>query len=156
MLDFSALEPGRASTPGYSRGCRRSQLAGRFGARVRLTGSVPMGDEEFSTLQEGAWTNIMGTVIIVLVILWLALKSKRLILAVFVNLFAGLAITAALGLLMVGALNMISVAFAVLFVGLGVDFGNPILRCSYRAERHEHRRAEGIARRAPPPTSACR
>src|ERR1700726_3881075 len=36
---------------------------------------------------------------------------------------------------MVGALNLISVAFAVLFVGLGVDFG--IQLCvRYRAERH--------------------
>ena len=58
-----------------------------------------------------------------LLILWLALRSGRIILAVFLNLFVGLAMTAALGLMMVGALNLISVAFAVLFVGLGVDFG---------------------------------
>jgi uncharacterized protein len=137
VLDFSALEPGRASTQAIREAAADLNLAGRFGARVRLTGSVPMGDEEFSTLQEGAWTNIMGTVIIVLVILYLALKSKRLILAVFVNLFAGLAITAALGLLMVGALNMISVAFAVLFVGLGVDFAIQF-SVKYRAERFAH------------------
>ncbi len=37
---------------------------------------------------------------------------------------------------MVGALNMISVAFAVLFVGLGVDFGIQF-GVRYRAERHE-------------------
>ncbi len=40
----------------------------------------------------------------------------------FLSLAGGLAITAALGFLMVGSLNMISVAFFVLFVGLGVDF----------------------------------
>jgi hopanoid biosynthesis associated RND transporter like protein HpnN len=136
VLDFAQLEPGRASSEAIRRAAADLHLSERFDARVRLTGSVPMGDEEFSTLQQGAWTNIMGTVIIVLVILWLALKSKRIILAVFLNLFAGLAITAALGLLMVGALNMISVAFAVLFVGLGVDFG--IQFCvKYRAERHD-------------------
>ena len=54
----------------------------------------------------------------------------------FINLFVGLAITAALGLMMVGALNMISVAFAVLFVGLGVDFGIQF-SVRYRAERHD-------------------
>jgi hopanoid biosynthesis associated RND transporter like protein HpnN len=37
---------------------------------------------------------------------------------------------------MVGALNMISVAFAVLFVGLGVDFGIQFA-VRYRAERHD-------------------
>jgi hopanoid biosynthesis associated RND transporter like protein HpnN len=136
VLDFSDLEPGRASSGAIRKAAADLNLAQRFGAHVRLTGTVPMGDEEFSSLQQGAWTNIMGTVIIVLMILWLALKSKRIILAVFLNLFAGLAITAALGLLMVGALNMISVAFAVLFVGLGVDFGIQF-SVKYRAERHD-------------------
>ncbi|MET0408571.1 MAG: MMPL family transporter, partial [Hyphomicrobium sp.] len=56
-------------------------------------------------------------------ILWLALRSGKIILAVLIALFSGLAITAALGLYLVGALNLISVAFAVLFVGIGVDFG---------------------------------
>ena len=51
------------------------------------------------------------------------MRSARIILAVFSTLLVGLAVTAALGLMMVGALNLISVAFAVLFVGLGVDFG---------------------------------
>jgi uncharacterized protein len=48
----------------------------------------------------------------------------------------GLSLTAAVGMMMVGTLNLISVYFAVLFVGLGVDFG---LQYSvrYRAERHE-------------------
>ena len=48
----------------------------------------------------------------------------------------GLSITAAIGLLLVGTLNLISVYFAVLFVGLGVDFGIQF-SVRYRAERHE-------------------
>jgi Predicted exporters of the RND superfamily len=95
-----------------------------------------MADEEFATVQDGALENAIGTVITVLVILWLALKSARLIVAVFINLVVGLALTAAFGLMMVGALNMISVAFAVLFVGLGVDFGIQF-SVRYRAERHD-------------------
>jgi len=136
VLDFSALEPGRASSEAIRKAVAELQLASKYQARVRLTGSVPMADEEFATVQEGALVNTIGTVIIVLVILWLALKSPRIIVAVFINLFVGLAITAALGLMMVGALNMISVAFAVLFVGLGVDFGIQF-SVRYRAERHE-------------------
>jgi hopanoid biosynthesis associated RND transporter like protein HpnN len=95
-----------------------------------------MADEEFATVRHGALTNAIATIVIVLTILWLALKSARLIVAVFMTLFVGLAITAALGLMMVGALNMISVAFAVLFVGLGVDFGIQF-SVRYRAERHD-------------------
>src|SRR6185312_7481210 len=136
VLDFTSLEPGQKADNAIRKAAADLHLAERYQARVRLTGTVPMGDEEFSTVQQGAWVNIAGTVVIVLVILWLALKSKRLITAVFINLFAGLAITAALGLLMVGALNMISVAFAVLFVGLGVDFAIQF-SVRYRAERFE-------------------
>ena len=54
-----------------------------------------------------------------------------------IALFIGLSITAALGLLMVGALNLISVAFAVLFVGLGVDFGIQF-SVRYRSERFKN------------------
>jgi hopanoid biosynthesis associated RND transporter like protein HpnN len=135
VLDYSSLEPGRASSEAIRKAARDLDLSSRYQARVRLTGSVPMADEEFATVQEGAVANGIGTVVVVLVILWLALKSARIIFAVFINLFVGLAITAALGLLMVGALNMISVAFAALFVGLGVDFGIQF-SVRYRAERH--------------------
>jgi len=135
-LDYSALEPGKRSSDAIRKAANDLDLASKYQARVRLTGSVPMADEEFATVQHGALVNGIGTIIVVLVILWLALKSGRLIAAVFINLFVGLAITAALGLLMVGALNMISVAFAVLFVGLGVDFAIQF-SVRYRAERHE-------------------
>ena len=136
VLDFSALQPGQASSTAVRKTASDLQLAEKYQARVRLTGSVPMADEEFATVQEGALVNAIGTIIIVLTILWLALKSARIIVAVFINLFVGLAITAALGLKMVGALNMISVAFAVLFVGLGVDFAIQF-SVRYRAERHD-------------------
>ncbi|MBI3702362.1 MAG: MMPL family transporter, partial [Rhizobiales bacterium] len=136
VLDYSALEPGRRSSNAIRQAAAELDLASKYRARIRLTGSVPMADEEFATVQEGALINALGTIVVVLTILWLALKSSRIILAVFINLFVGLAATAAFGLMMVGALNMISVAFAVLFVGLGVDFGIQF-SVRYRAERHD-------------------
>ena len=136
VLDFSALEPGEVSNNAIRRIASDLQITQKYQARVRLSGSVPMADEEFATVQDGALVNSIVTVVVVLVILWFALRSGRLIAAVFINLFVGLALTAALGLMMVGALNMISVAFAVLFIGLGVDFGIQF-SVRYRAERHE-------------------
>ena len=76
------------------------------------------------------------TIAVVLFILWMALRWMRIIFAVFVSLVVGLSVTAALGMLLVGTLNLISVYFAVLFVGLGVDFGIQF-SVRYRAERHE-------------------
>jgi len=72
----------------------------------------------------------------VLIILWFALRSFRLIFAVSICLIVGLAISAAAGLFVVGTLNLISLAFFVLFIGLGVDFAIQF-SIRYRAERHE-------------------
>ena len=123
VLNYNDLQPGEASARAIRAAAVDLHLAQRYGASVALTGPTPLSDEEFSSVQEGAAVNGIVTLMVVLLILWLALRSIRLVLAVFLTLIGGLVVTAALGLLLVGALNMISVAFAVLFVGIGVDFG---------------------------------
>jgi uncharacterized protein len=134
VLDFNSLEPGKQATDAIRSAAAGLDLASRYQARVRLTGPVPIENEEFATVREGAAVNGTVTLTVVLLILWLALKSFRIIVAVVIALFVGLTVTAALGLMMVGALNLISVAFAVLFVGLGVDFGIQF-SVRYRQER---------------------
>ncbi len=139
-LDYAALEPGQASTNAIRR--IAAGIAPKYQARARLTGPVAMADEEFATIKENAARNGVITLAIVLFILWLALRSGRLMIAVIVNLFVGLALTAAMGLLMVGSFNLISVYFAVLFVGIGVDFGIQY-SVRYRAERHANNDLQG-------------
>ena len=134
ILNFDELEPGKSATDAIRQAAKDINLAGEFGARVRLTGPVPIANEEFATVQEGALVNGIGTVLVVLFILWMALRSPKIIFAVAATLAMGLAITTAAGLMMVGALNLISIAFAVLFVGLGVDFGIQY-SVRYRSER---------------------
>src|SRR5215469_5392810 len=136
VLDFTALQPGRAATDVIREAAEELKLDSDYQARVRLTGLVPMNDDQFATIRDNAALNVAVSIGAVLIILWLALRSARIILAVLVNLIAGLMISAALGLFLVGALNVISVAFFVLFVGLGVDFGLQF-SVRYRAERHE-------------------
>jgi len=135
VVDYAALEPGAQASQAIRDTAASLHLDTQYGATVRLTGEQPLADEEFASVKDGAVVNGIGTMVVVLVILWLALRSKRLIIAVFITLFVGLAITAALGLMMVEALNMISVAFMVLFVGLGVDFGVQF-GVKYREERN--------------------
>jgi hopanoid biosynthesis associated RND transporter like protein HpnN len=137
ILDFNALEPGKVATDAIREAATELNLAGEYGARVRLTGPVPIANEEFATVQDGAIVNGIGTLAVVLLILWMALHSSKIIFAVFLNLFIGLSITTAVGLMMVGSLNLLSVAFAVLFVGLGVDFGIQY-SVRYRSERFKN------------------
>jgi hypothetical protein len=133
VLDFADLAPGGKATAVIRDAIAGLGLDG--GVKVRLTGSVVLSDEEFDTIADGAPVNAVVTSLLVCLVLWFALRKARIIFAVLVNLAAGLIVTAAVGLLMVGALNPISVAFAVLFVGLGVDFGIQF-SVRYRAERH--------------------
>src|SRR5262245_66205589 len=97
-----------------------------------------MEDEEFSSVADGALRNLLLTLSAVLLLLWIGLRSGRIIFAVVVCLLVGLALTAAAGLALVGSLNLISVAFAVLFVGIGVDFGIHVA-VRYLRQRHLHR-----------------
>jgi len=134
-LDFAALQSGAAATDKIRSTAATLGLTPDKGVSVRLTGPVAMADEEFGTLAEGALLNVLFTAGAVLLILWFALRSKRVVLAVLISLFMGFAVTAALGLALVGTLNPISMAFAVLFVGIGVDFGIQVA-VRYRRERH--------------------
>jgi uncharacterized protein len=136
-LDFKALEPGRAAENQIRADVADLKLAEKYQARVRLTGPVAIANDEFGSTQEGIVVNSIATCVIVLFILWMALRSAKIIAAVSIALAMGLAITTAVGLMLAGALNPISVAFAVLFVGLGVDFGIQF-SVRYRTERHEH------------------
>ncbi len=136
-LDYQALEPGKDATDAIRKAATDLDFAGQYKARVRLTGPVPIANEEYSTVQDGAILNGVVTVLIVLAILWMALHSGKIIFAVFVNLFIGLSLTTAVGLMMVGSLNLLSIAFAVLFVGLGVDFGIQF-SVRYRSERFKN------------------
>jgi uncharacterized protein len=134
-LATGELEPGRRATDAIRRTAADLQLASYFQANVHLTGPVPISDNEFASVKEGFVFNSTVTGLIVLAILWLALRSWRLVLAVAITLTVGLVITAGLGILLVGALNPISIAFAILFVGLGADFAVQF-NLRYRAQRH--------------------
>ena len=140
-LDFSDIEPGEDATAIIQDSVKTMLLTPENGVTVRLTGPIPLNDEAFGSVKEGFALNSLVTVFAVVLILWMALKSARLIVAVFISTMIGLVMTAGVGFAMVGALNLISIAFAVLFVGIGVDFG---IQLSVRYREERHRRAELI------------
>lgn len=134
-LNYGALSPGGKATAALRATAASLHLTPQNGVRVRLSGEIPLSDEEFASLADHALLILALMIGGVLVMLWLALRSARIIAAILVTLFSGLAITTAFGLMATGALNLISVAFIPLFVGLGVDFGIQFAM-RYRAERH--------------------
>jgi len=133
-LDYARLEPGKAPTEAIRAAARSLQLDAEHGVRVRLTGTVPLQDEEFGSLADRL--GLIATLAIgaILAMLWLAVRSARLIAAIFTSTVLGLLMAAALGLAIFHRFNVISLAFIPMFVGLGIDFGIQF-SVRYRAER---------------------
>lgn len=123
VLDFTALEPGEASSNALRAVVKDLHLTPDNGVRVRLTGDVALNDEEFSSVSEGTgFATILSGVLVLCLLLW-ALRSWRIVLPILLTLIAGLITTTAFALLTIGSVNLISVAFAVMFIGMAVDFG---------------------------------
>ncbi|HEY5072860.1 MAG TPA: MMPL family transporter [Caulobacteraceae bacterium] len=122
-LDYAKLQPGAGPIDFIRATARRLAFDPNHGVRVRLTGPVPLEDEELSTLADRALLIATLAVAAIIGMLWLAVKSKRLIAAILATTLIGLVTAGAVGLLVFGRFNVISVAFIPLFVGLGIDFG---------------------------------
>jgi hypothetical protein len=122
-LDYSSLQPAKSAMKEIRETAVELGLTPDKGVTVRLSGSAALSHEELKSVEEGmGWANI-GSLLFVGLLLVIGLKSARLVSTVFVALVIGLLWSAALAFLMVGRLNLISVAFAVLYIGIGVDFG---------------------------------
>jgi len=137
-LDYDALSPGAEAATLIRAAAKELKLTPENGVTVRLTGPIPLADEEFATLEEGAVPMALLMIALVVLTLWLAVNSVRIIAAILATLTVGLAITMGLGLWAVHTFSIISIAFVALFVGLGVDFAIQF-SVRYRAERHAHR-----------------
>jgi hopanoid biosynthesis associated RND transporter like protein HpnN len=135
-LDFARLEAGHAPTTAIRAAARTLNLDAAHGVSVRLTGPVPLEDEELATLADRAVLIAVLAASAIVLMLWLAVRSARLIASIFLTTLIGLACAAAIGLMIFHRFNPISVAFIPLFVGLGIDFGIQF-SVRYRAELSE-------------------
>jgi hopanoid biosynthesis associated RND transporter like protein HpnN len=122
VLDQGSLQPGGAATAALVKiaAALPDVVSGR--AKVDYTGQIPLSDEEFASLTQGLVAGGVASVILIALWLYLALRSWRLILPILATLLLGLALTISFAAVAIGVMNLISVAFAILFIGLAVDF----------------------------------
>lgn len=122
LIDYSSIEPaGRALELVHRIGAGLERESGAV--RVRVTGNAAMNSEELVTVTRDAkFTMSLAFVLVCVLLIW-GLRSPGGVVAVLYSLLLGLIWTAAFATFAVGALNLISVTFAVLFIGMGVDFG---------------------------------
>ncbi len=121
-LDFAALDPAAAAMEEARRIVTDPENTSAGRARMWLTGEAAMNAEEFETVTGGAALAGLASLVIVTLVMIFGLPAKRLVLPALALILAGFAVNAGFATVAVGSLNMISVAFAVLFIGLGVDY----------------------------------
>ena len=123
VLEEGSLQPGLAATQTLENIAKNlpDVKAGRV--RVDYTGSVALADVQFGALTKGIVASTLVSLFLLALWLYLAMHSFRRIIPILLTLLVGFALTTGFAALAVGTLNVISVAFAVLFVGLAVDFG---------------------------------
>ena len=121
-MDTTALQPGGAAIDAIRAAAAKLEFVRSGDARVRITGNVALADEEFASVAEGTVAGLAGSIVLISLWLFLAVRSWRLIVPILLTLVLGLMLTLLFAAAAVGTLNLVSVGFGILFVGIAVDF----------------------------------
>ncbi len=135
ILRYGELVAGRQASDAIRHAAADLGLTPANGFLVRLTGSVALTDANFATVTEGVEVSAPLMLLAVCILLYLAVRSVLVVGAILLSLLIGLVATGAFAAATVGTLNPISVAFAVMFVGIAVDFAIQFV-VRYRDERY--------------------
>jgi hopanoid biosynthesis associated RND transporter like protein HpnN len=122
VLDFGTLLAAAPAMRAIRVAAAELSLGPERGIEIRITGNPALNLEEMVGLFWDVGVSGVFAFLVVLLAIFIAFRSLRLSLAAGATLIVGLVWTAAFAAATVGALNLISIAFAVLFIGLGVDF----------------------------------
>ena len=119
----NATQPLQHAIAATQEAVRSLGLSNQPGVRVRLTGDAVLDNDQLQTAATGMTFAVVLSFGLVLILLLLGLRNWRFVLATLATLLAGLVWTTAFAVAAVGPFNVISIAFAVLFIGIGIDFG---------------------------------
>jgi hopanoid biosynthesis associated RND transporter like protein HpnN len=145
-VDFGSLTPAGDAVDALREFAQSQKWDGKHGVRMRLTGSAALAQDELGSIrQQMGWISVLSFVTVV-VLLYIGLRSVMLVLTISMCLTIGLAITTWFATVAIGSLNLLSVAFAVLFIGLSDDFGAHFtLRYKEELPNHASRAAALVA-----------
>lgn len=143
-LDASGISSDEISLETVRRAAKELDINEANGIKMRLTGDVALSQENLQTVKNSTGIATVISILLVGVLLFIGLGSGRMVLASLLTLIIGLVWTTGFAIAFVGSLNLISITFAVLFVGLGIDYS--IQFCLRYRELIEsgHKQGEGI------------
>lgn len=122
VMDFSEILPAEPAINALRQAINTLEQSYPELVKIRITGSAALAHDEMLSVIKGSMKAGVFALLMVFACLYIGLRSWVLVLSTLVTLLIGLSFTATFAAAAVGTLNMISIAFAVLYVGLGVDF----------------------------------
>ncbi|HHD63032.1 MAG TPA: hopanoid biosynthesis-associated RND transporter HpnN, partial [Desulfobulbaceae bacterium] len=122
LLNYHTINPAKQAVSRIRKASKELRLKEQFNVSVNITGKPVINYEDLRSVRKDITTASLISFVLVGIILYLGLGSFRLVFAGLATLLTGLAWTIAFAILLVGRLNMISVTFVVLFIGLGIDY----------------------------------
>jgi hopanoid biosynthesis associated RND transporter like protein HpnN len=128
IADFNSLQPAKHSLDFAREIIQQIQLKDPQ-VTIRMTGKIALGEDEMRVLAEDTVYSGLFAFALVIIVLLVGLRSIKIVLCTLIVLIIGLILTAGFATIAVGHLNVLSVAFAILYIGLGVDFAIHICLC---------------------------
>jgi hopanoid biosynthesis associated RND transporter like protein HpnN len=137
-LDYTRLQPAKPALTAL-RADIEALKADNPRVEAYITGDPALRADELASVANGIEISFLISFLSVGVLLWICFRSLPLTLVTLASLVISIVLTAAFAALFVGKLNLVSVAFTVLMVGLGIDYAVHLLL------HVQERRAEGLA-----------
>ena len=121
-FDYTQIRPAENAIKAIRKAIAEIQQPDLPSVKVWITGEVGLEDDEMVGMSSGTFNASIFSVVLVLFILLIAYRSILLTLATLITLALGMVFSGAFAAFAVGELNLISVAFAVSNIGLGVEY----------------------------------
>jgi hopanoid biosynthesis associated RND transporter like protein HpnN len=121
-IDIAKLSTDEASLETIRHIVRELNLNEKTGVKVRITGDVALSYENLMTVKNSTGIAALISLVLVGIVFYIGLGSGRMVIASLLTLIIGLIWTTGFAIAFVGSLNLISITFAVLFIGLGIDY----------------------------------
>jgi hopanoid biosynthesis associated RND transporter like protein HpnN len=122
-LNQSSLAAGEAPLREVVRAAKALGYTDSGGVKVAVTGDVALASENLTEVRNSMGAATIASLVLVGLILFIGFRRNvRLMAAGLITLLIGLIWTTGFAIGFIGSLNMISVTFAVLFIGLGIDY----------------------------------
>ena len=122
VIDFSLLDPAAVPLAEINKIINDLKTAGNGKVKILLTGEAALNSQELSSIMKGTLRAGIVSLILVGMIIWFGMPQTHLVIPALILLLLGFPLNIGFAALTTGSLNMISVVFVVLFIGLGVDY----------------------------------